>query len=181
MLSFFCFSKLGAPLFRFFFVSFWNVHFRWKSMSSYLGRSCTPTTKTSIFTKIIFSPKNPCFSCGWVYMTSRDRKTWIFTGNGRFRTRQKKPEKESSPLWKKIKNRAFWKSRKITFFFANRNFRTGHDQNQRARVGFHLYNQPTQWNLVSPPIPLPLDKKYSFYEENKPKCIQTFRINRTHE
>ena len=42
--------------------------------------------------------ENPCFSGGWVYMTSRDRKTWIFTGNGRFRTRQKKPEKRSSQL-----------------------------------------------------------------------------------
>ena len=127
----FLFLKVGSSAFQVFFVSSWNVHFRWKSMFSYLGRSCTPTTKTSIFTKIIFfwfSPKNhdsenPCFSGGWVYMTSRDRKTWIFTGNGRFRTRQKKPEKRSSQLWetKKWEHFQIWGKLTFSFFFSKSN------------------------------------------------------------
>ena len=50
----FLFFKVGSSAFQVFFVSSRNVHFRWKSMFSYLGRLYTPTTKTSIFTKIFF-------------------------------------------------------------------------------------------------------------------------------
>ena len=48
MLSFFLFFKVMSSAFQVFFVSFWNVHFRRKSMFSYLGRSCTPTISKKI-------------------------------------------------------------------------------------------------------------------------------------
>ena len=105
MLSFFCFSKLGAPLFRFFLsspetsISGENPYF------PISGGHVHPPTTTWIFTIIIFLifknmilVKIDVLVVGVHYMTSRDRKTWIFTGNGRFRTRQKKPEKRSSQL-----------------------------------------------------------------------------------
>ena len=73
MLSFFCFSKLGAPLFRFFLsrpetsISGENPCFPISG-----GYVHPPTTKTSIFTKIIKKydfGENYYFSGGWVYMT----------------------------------------------------------------------------------------------------------------
>ena len=125
MLSFFCFSKLEAPLFSFFLsrsetsISGENPCFPISG-----GHVHPPTTKTWIFTIMIFWRKskkcdfgeNWCFSGGWVYITSRDRKTWIFTGNGRFRTRQKKPEKRSSQLWETKKWEHFQIWGKLTFF-----------------------------------------------------------------
>ena len=120
MLSFFCFSKLGAPLFRFFLsrpetsISGENPCFPISG-----GHVHPPTTKIIIFTKIIFFDyfgENWCFSGGWVYITSRDRKTWIFTGNGRFRTRQKKL-KSGAPNFEKQKNESILQNgKKIDFF-----------------------------------------------------------------
>ena len=123
MLSFFCFSKLGAPLFSFFLS---------RPETSISGENpCSNFEKQKKIehfeiwkkTHFFFSKSNPnsekydfvCFSGGCTWPPEIG-KTWIFTGNGRFRTRQKKPEKRSSQLWETKKWEHFQIWGKLTFF-----------------------------------------------------------------